>query len=104
VFIDASDYQAFGRTGLEAMASGCIPIVPIRGGAVEYLEHGSNGLLADTISDEAIHEAIRRLTEMDRAERDRIRSAGLATAGRYSTARTAMDELALFREMILGHA
>ena len=32
IFIDLSDYQAFGRTGLEAMASGCISILPTEGG------------------------------------------------------------------------
>jgi glycosyltransferase involved in cell wall biosynthesis len=103
-FLDASDYQAFGRTGIEAMASGCVPIAPVRGGAVEYLEHGVNGLLVDTISDEAIQGAVRQLAEMDRGEFAQLRSAALATAARYSTARTAAEELAMFGEMISSRA
>ena len=37
VFIDLSDYQAFGRTALEAMACGCTSVVPMHGGAEEYV-------------------------------------------------------------------
>lgn len=32
LFLDVSDYQAFGRTGLEAMACGCVPLLPLFGG------------------------------------------------------------------------
>jgi len=28
LFLDLSDYQAFGRTGLEGMACGCVPVTP----------------------------------------------------------------------------
>lgn len=31
VFLDFSSWQAFGRSGLEAMASGCVPILPRTG-------------------------------------------------------------------------
>jgi len=47
LFIDLSDYQAFGRTGLEAMACGCVSLVPSTGGTDEYIEHGVNGFSID---------------------------------------------------------
>ncbi|RZJ88023.1 MAG: glycosyltransferase, partial [Brevundimonas sp.] len=53
VFIDASDYQAFGRTGLEAMASGCVPVLPTFGGAHEYAVHERNAYLVDSRSDQS---------------------------------------------------
>lgn len=48
VFIDLSAWQAFGRAGIEAMASGVVPILPSLGGAPEYATHGTNAFLVDT--------------------------------------------------------
>ena len=53
LFLDLSDYQAFGRTGLEGMACGCIPVVPVLGGTAEYAEHGRNAFVVDTRCDQA---------------------------------------------------
>jgi glycosyltransferase involved in cell wall biosynthesis len=36
IFLDLSDYQAFGRTALEGMACGCIPVLPQIGGADQF--------------------------------------------------------------------
>lgn len=47
-FLDFSDWQAFGRSGLEAMAMGCIPILPIHGGVNTYARNGINALLVNT--------------------------------------------------------
>ena len=48
VFIDASAYQAFGRSGLEAMACGAVPVLPALGGVHEYALDDENAMvLAD---------------------------------------------------------
>lgn len=54
IFLDLSDYQAFGRTGLEAMACGCPSVVPIQGGTGEYIEHGVNGYAVDSRNEHQI--------------------------------------------------
>lgn len=61
VFIDLSDWQAFGRTGAEAMACGCAVVMPISGGASDFVRHKRNGLLVDTTDDEACLDAVRQL-------------------------------------------
>jgi hypothetical protein len=48
LFIDMSEYQAFGRTGLEAVACGCISAVPQVGGTNEYLGLGGATISLDT--------------------------------------------------------
>ena len=58
IFMDLSDYQAFGRTGLESMACGCAPVVPLHGGADEYAIDGVNALVVDTHSEDACFERI----------------------------------------------
>lgn len=104
IFIDLSDYQAFGRTGLEAMASGCAVINPSLGGADEYVVHGENGLLVDTSDEDACVASLSRLVEDD-ALRTHIARNALKTATRYSTQRAARSELvALGREVLAREA
>jgi GT2 family glycosyltransferase len=95
VFLDASIYQAFGRTGLEAMACGCTSILPRIGGAAEYAVDGENALLVDTTDLEATYAALAGLA------RNRERLAALQanaplTARRYSVMGAALSEYTLF--------
>ena len=97
VFIDASDYQAFGRTGLEAMACGCAVLLPAEGGVDEYAVHGDNALVVDTSSFETVVVELTKLID-DPALRRRMVSQGLKTAQRYSIVRASLSELAVFRQ------
>ena len=96
IFLDLSDYQAFGRSGLEAMACGCATVLPARGGADEYVVDGENAFLVDTTSFEEMTSTIARLIE-DRSLLETIKERSLATAARYSILRASLSELAVFR-------
>ncbi len=91
LFIDLSDYQAFGRTALEAMACGCAAAVPTAGGAHEYAIHQENALVLDTLDEPACFAAISSLLEKPDALQ-RIRRNGLMTAARYSVHAAAVSE------------
>jgi GT2 family glycosyltransferase/glycosyltransferase involved in cell wall biosynthesis len=99
VFVDFSDYQAFGRSGLEAMACGCAVVVPLAGGADEYAIDRENAIMVDTEHDDACFDAVRELL-CDDGFRRRLRSAGLATAREHSIARAARSEVDLFRSRL----
>jgi GT2 family glycosyltransferase/glycosyltransferase involved in cell wall biosynthesis len=99
VFVDFSEYQAFGRTALEAMACGCAAIVPRAGGADEFARDGFNALAVDTASEEACFEALDSLVR-DRELRARLRQRALETAARYSVEHAAMSELLLLRSAL----
>lgn len=103
LFLDLSDYQAFGRTGLEAMACGCTPLLPVFGGADEYARHWTNALLADTRSDEVIMEQARAFIAADSGARERLRDSGIATALDYTVEKAAFSEYQVFRKH-LGRA
>jgi O-antigen biosynthesis protein len=95
VFLDASTYQAFGRTAIEAMACGCTVVAPRIGGAAEFVRHEGNGLLADTLDHQAVGEALDRLVN----ERELLRTlqdGAVAEAGKHSILRAALSEYALF--------
>jgi GT2 family glycosyltransferase/glycosyltransferase involved in cell wall biosynthesis len=103
VFLDLSDYQAFGRTGLEAMACGCAVVLPVLGGTSEYAVHGENALLVDTSDIDACYDAARALIEHAGA-RQRLQEAGLATAAEYSIERAARSELDVLTRALLARS
>ena len=102
VFVDLSDYQAFGRTGLEAMACGCATVLPARGGVDEYVVDGENACLVDTTSLEAMTATVARLVA-DRSLREGIQGRSLYTAARYSIERASLSELSVFRWIWTTH-
>ena len=100
LFIDASDYQAFGRTGLEAMASGCVPILPVFGGAWDYAVHEKNSFLVDSRSDEAFLNVVNQFATMPEVYRGDMRRRALATAATYSVTAAALSELSIFENIL----
>jgi GT2 family glycosyltransferase len=99
VFLDLSEYQAFGRTGLEAMACGCVTVLPDFGGTDEYAVDRQNALVVDTADFNACVAAASQLIEDD-GLRARLRRAGHATAERYSIFQAALSEVIVFREAL----
>jgi glycosyltransferase involved in cell wall biosynthesis len=100
LFLDLSDYQAFGRTGLEGMACGCVPVLPIFGGTDEYAEHGVNSYVVDTRSDDEILTAVDQFISGRAQRRREMRDAAIATASNYSIGKAAYSEYRLFRDFI----
>ncbi len=97
LFLDLSDFQAFGRTGIESMACGCIPVLPRLGGASEYARHGKNAYVVDTRSDAAILEAVDHFVRLEREERQSMVIDAMATAQEMSVKKAALSLLKLFR-------
>ena len=97
IFTDMSYYQAFGRTGLEAMACGCAVLLPAKGGVGEYAVHGENAIVVDTASFENVVVALTKLVDNDELRRRLVRH-GVETAARYGIARAALSELGVFRQ------
>jgi glycosyltransferase involved in cell wall biosynthesis/SAM-dependent methyltransferase len=100
IFLDLSDYQAFGRTALEAMACGCIPVVPQRGGTDEFAVDRENAVVIDTTSDEECFNRLLELLRTDRQELLRLRLNAIETAARYSKQRAALSILSLFHRSL----
>ena len=90
-----SKYQAFGRTGLEAMACGCVPILPVVGGVTEYAVENWNALVVDTGDQDQVEAAATALIE-DPERLRRLRENGLQTAESFSPLRAAASQYACF--------
>jgi len=100
VFIDASAYQAFGRTGLEAMACGAVPLLPALGGVREYAVHGENAVILADGSAAAIADSVIALAG-DPARLGAMRRAGVLAAQGFTVERAARSQLELFAAAML---
>ncbi len=96
VFVDFSTYQAFGRTGLEAMACGCAVILPSKGGVYEYAIHEENSLIVDTSNEDEMLTNLLRMIE-DSELLKRCKKRGIETAKSFSVEGASLSELSLFR-------
>ncbi len=83
IFVDLSEYQAFGRASLEAMSSGCTAVVPLRGGSGEFAVDGWNAVMLDTETESVVDDAVAAV-ERIYGDLERYRAAALETAERYS--------------------
>jgi glycosyltransferase involved in cell wall biosynthesis len=95
VHLDGSDFQAFGRPALEAMACGTANVLTDVGGVSEYARHEENCLLVPPRQPRVFAESILRLLR-DPFLRARLRDNGFATVLRYCWKREAQDTAALF--------
>lgn len=91
LFLDLSDYQAFGRTGIESMACGAIPVMPILGGASEFIKHGQNGYLVDTRVDDLIIDVIEEFISLPAKRRNSMKISALELAAEFSVHRAAIS-------------
>lgn len=99
VFVDTSDFQGFGRCGLEAMACGTACVLSSAGGVREYASDGHNSLLIDPDRPEAFADAIGRLLE-DAALRARLVDAGRETAQAFDHKREARETRKYFNALV----
>jgi glycosyltransferase involved in cell wall biosynthesis len=95
LFLDLSDFQAFGRTSIEAMSCGSVSIVPAHGGASEYALDGKNCFVADTRCDENILGAFRQWLAMSDFERRQMALEGIKAGFRYSPQSAALSEISV---------
>lgn len=93
VFLDLSDYQAFGRTAAEAMASGCVALAPTLGGASDFITDGVSGFLADTCDEASVERAVRQALSLSEAELRAVKFAGLEAVAGFTPVRAAISEL-----------
>ena len=96
LFIDLSDYQAFGRTGLEAMACGCVSLVPVFGGTDEYIKHNENGFAVDPRDEVEIYNTISKFIDLPVDQKVELQQQAIDRSQNFSVRKAAISEVKLF--------
>jgi glycosyltransferase involved in cell wall biosynthesis len=94
-FIDLSDYQAFGRTGLEAMACNCFCVTTKFGGVSEYAECGFNAIIVDPFDESKVVVSVLSVLDDARAIAE-LKINSLITASSFSSHKAAISEFSVF--------
>ena len=97
VFIDGSDFQGFGRCGLEAMACGAACVLTEVGGVTEYARHNDNALLVPPKQPKALSGAALRILNDSKLKQALVQK-GYETARRFCHKREARDTLVYFEQ------
>jgi glycosyltransferase involved in cell wall biosynthesis len=96
VFALPAYYEEFGVTVLEALASGCPPVVSARCGAAELITNGSNGYVFGNLKDpEELMEGLSKALAL-RGQKNSCRD----TAELYSWERHAREVAGIYRELL----
>jgi glycosyltransferase involved in cell wall biosynthesis len=90
VFLQASDYEGFGFTAVEAMACGCALVTTDNGGSRDYAHHEDTALVAPPGDAEGLARHVVRLLDDD-ALRQRIATAGNRYVERFDWDRAAAE-------------
>lgn len=100
-YIDPSDFQGFGRPGLEAMACGTPTVLTWKGGLSEYARHEENCLLVPPKNPAVWAQALERVLN-DGQLAGRFRAQGPLTAQRFCMHREARETLGYFQKLVSG--
>lgn len=101
VLLDCSTFQGFGRPGLEAMASGTVPVLTHEGGITQYAKHEYNCFLIDPENRQDIVEKV-LLALDDMTKRAKILTNGRRTAEMYSLDVEGQRTAKLFNLLMFG--
>lgn len=99
VFLDGSDFQGFGRCGLEAMACGAACVLTGVGGVTEYAKDGENSLVVPPKQPEAFAAAMTKILN-DSGLKQRLVKAGFSTVKAYCHKREAKQTFDYFRNIL----
>lgn len=90
-FVSASEYEGFGISAIEAMASGVIPVLNSIPTFREFVKQGENGFIVDFSKPELAAAEIAEITRMAGREKSRISQNARESAKRFDWKKRAGD-------------
>lgn len=94
VYVCASDKEEFGLAIVEALAAGAVVVAPVRGGPRSYVDDGDTGVLCDTLSPDAVRQALVQAMSMARGGDPVVRTQRARGARRMVRDELSIDTMA----------
>ena len=98
-FISASEYEGFGISAIEGMASGCIPILSNIPSFRAFIEKGKNGFIVDFHNTKRASKKLAQIMELSRAEKEKIRKNAIAYSKRFESKSQTKALLTLYSQL-----
>ncbi|RLG69063.1 MAG: hypothetical protein DRO07_02775, partial [Candidatus Iainarchaeum archaeon] len=98
-FISASDYESFGISAIEGMASGCIPVLSSIPSFRAFVEKGKNGFIVDFHNTKRASKKLAQIMELSRAEKEKMRKNAIAYSKRFEPKEQTKKLLALYSQL-----
>lgn len=103
LFVSASEYEAFGLSAVEAMATSTVPVLNRIPAFEGFINDGVNGFLADFTDTEAAAVTIRMALELPDRQLKELGAAAKETAARHDWDNIAGSILSIYSEVYSGH-
>ena len=82
-FVSASQYEGFGISAIEAMASGCVPILNDIDSFRDFIKRSGAGFIANFENPEAAAKTILNATALSKKQKEKLRANGKDFAGEF---------------------
>lgn len=102
LFVSASEYEAFGLSTVEAMATGTVPVVSGIPAFADIIDNGETGFLADYSDTETTAGILRSALDLDDGRLDAIGAAAKKTAAGYDWELIAEKIVSIYAEVTGG--
>lgn len=102
LFVSASEYEAFGISTVEAMASGTVPVVNRIDAFVDIIDEGDTGFTCDFSQAQAAAAILKRVLELPDDQLAAIGERARKSAGQYDWPRVADHIVRIYEEVLRG--
>ncbi|MHB8793699.1 MAG: glycosyltransferase family 4 protein [Thermoleophilia bacterium] len=102
LFVSASEYEAFGLSTVEAMASGTVPVVSRIPAFSDLVADGETGFLVDYSKPAEAAETVARTLELPETQLQVMGADARTAASRYDWSRVAEQIIDIYEEVIAG--
>ncbi|MDO8737197.1 MAG: glycosyltransferase family 4 protein [Thermoleophilia bacterium] len=103
LFVSASEYEAFGLSTVEAMATGTVPVVNAIPAFIDLVDDGDTGFLTDFSDPAAAAATIEQALGLPESRLLEVGAAARNAASRHDSSKVSEQIINIYEEVLAGH-